>query len=123
MEHEFVSLTLSLSPFLPGSLPPFLPVSLPPSLLLFLPPSLPPFLLPSLSFSAIHRELGLLYFSDIADDVIGVTHLDDSYWTRQDYRNDDGKTIGQSSSRTPIRDFSAPIRNEMLYTVKVGMKL
>ena len=68
---------------------------------------------------AIHRRHGLVYYSDITADVIGVFHVEDSYWTKTKYRNASAENSDQSAVAPPVEDFEKPVVGMNLFTVKV----
>jgi len=61
---------------------------------------------------ALHRKWNLLYYADDAKDIIGVTHVEDSHWTKHELKRN------ASMKTKPTLDFSKPLKKGNMYTVK-----
>ena len=83
--------------------------------MLLRPTSVPPdrFYLQNSITSALHRKWNLLYYADDAKDIIGVTHVEDSHWTKHELKRN------ASMKTKPTIDFSKPLKKGNMYTVKV----
>ena len=77
------------------------------------PPPLPNYI----SLLAIHRKWNLMYYADDAKDIIGVAHVEDSHWTKNELKQN------VSTKKTPSIDFTMPLKTGNMYTVKVGVSI
>ena len=62
-----------------------------------------------------------MYYSDITADVIGVFHVEDSYWTKTKYRNLTTGSSDQSAVAPPVTNFTKPVVGKNIFTVKVRL--